>query len=170
VSEREPTSELDSQYSSPDATPTSWTKARRLLRDAGVYWTSTVRPDGRPHVTPVAGVWSDGAFYFPSGPGERKAKNLAENAQCVITTGTNDFNNGFDVVVEGQASPVIDEATLTKLATAFADKYDNFFGFEVRDGALVHGDGTPTGIYEVVPVKTFAYGRGELYTATRFRF
>jgi hypothetical protein len=50
----------------------------------------------------VVGVWLDGAFYFCTGPAERKAKNLVRNAQCVVTTGCNRLD-GLDVVVEGAA-------------------------------------------------------------------
>lgn len=59
-----PTAELDPQFSSPDATPTPWAVARGHLEKAEIYWLSTVRPDGRPHVTPVVAVWLDGALYF----------------------------------------------------------------------------------------------------------
>jgi len=167
--EREPIAELDEQYSEPNATPTSWGRVRQMLDAAGVYWVSTVRQDGRPHVTPVAAVWFDGAMYFPSGPNEQKAKNLARNAHSVLTTGSNDFDKGLDIVIDGNATPVIDESTLTVLASMFARSYGNFFGFEVRDGEFVHGDGTRACVYRVVPAKAFAYGRGP-YTATRFRF
>ena len=44
-----------------------------------MYWLSTVRPDGRPHVTPLMSVWLEGALYFCTGPDERKAKNLVRN-------------------------------------------------------------------------------------------
>ena len=49
-----------------------------------MYWLSTVRPDGRPHVTPLLGIWLDGALYFCTGPDERKAKNLARNPRCIL--------------------------------------------------------------------------------------
>ena len=78
MAEPEPVTEL-SAFSSDDAIPTEWGEGRRKLRDAEVYWLSTVRPDGRPHVTPLLGIWLNGALYFCTGPGERKAKNLAHN-------------------------------------------------------------------------------------------
>src|SRR5438046_6612595 len=66
-----------------------WARAReRFEEDAGIsptHWLATVRPDGRPHVTPVWAVWVDGAFYFVTGVTTRKRKNLAQNAHCVIT-------------------------------------------------------------------------------------
>jgi nitroimidazol reductase NimA-like FMN-containing flavoprotein (pyridoxamine 5'-phosphate oxidase superfamily) len=67
MGEREPATEL-SPFSSEDAGPTAWKRGRRELKDAELYWLSTVRPDGRPHVTPLLGVWLDGALYFCTVP------------------------------------------------------------------------------------------------------
>ncbi len=53
MTDKAPVSELQPQFSSDDATPTAWAKARGRLEKAEVYWLSTVRPDGRPHVTPL---------------------------------------------------------------------------------------------------------------------
>src|SRR5918998_116811 len=102
MAETEPVAELERQFSSDDATATPWAEARERLAAAKVYWLSTVRPDGRPHVTPVAAVWLDDALYFCTGQTERKAKNLALNSHCVITTGCNVLE-GLDLVVEGDA-------------------------------------------------------------------
>src|SRR2546421_10189817 len=98
----EPMAELDTQFSSDHATPIPWSEARELLERADVYWLVTVRPDGRPHVTPLVSVWLDGALYFCTGAQERKARNLAHNPHCSITTGCNTFE-GLDLVVEGDA-------------------------------------------------------------------
>jgi hypothetical protein len=76
MAEPVPVTEL-SDFSSPNATPTEWSQARDELADAEVYWLSTVRPDGRPHVTPLLGIWLEDALYFCTGPDERKAKNWA---------------------------------------------------------------------------------------------
>jgi len=84
---KDPITELEPQFSSPDATATSWAKAARYLEKAEIFWLSTVRPEGRPHVTPLLAIWLDGALYFCTGAGERKAKNLAYNARCILTTG-----------------------------------------------------------------------------------
>jgi hypothetical protein len=87
--DKEPTAELDSQLSSDDATPIPWAEGRERLEGAAVYWISTVRPDGRPHITPLLSVWLDGALYFCTGPDDRKAKNLVRNPHCILTTGCN---------------------------------------------------------------------------------
>jgi PPOX class probable F420-dependent enzyme len=170
MTEREPIAELDEPYSDPGAQPMPWTLARSLLADAGVCWVTTVRPDGRPHVTPVVAVWMDGSVVFSTGPQERKARNLASNPHVVVTTGTNTFRGGVDVVVEGDAVRVTDDAALGRLAALFSEKYDDFFGFEAADGGFTHSSGGFAQVFEVTPTRAFAYGRGETYSATRFRF
>ena len=58
-------------------------RRRRLLETAELFWISTVRTDGRPHVTPLPAVWLDDVLYFCTGPGEQKAVNLAANAHVL---------------------------------------------------------------------------------------
>jgi nitroimidazol reductase NimA-like FMN-containing flavoprotein (pyridoxamine 5'-phosphate oxidase superfamily) len=159
----QPVTELQPQFSSGGATAAAWTGAREHLRDAEVYWLSTVRPDGRPHVTPLVSVWLDGALYFCTGPGERKAKNLDGNSHCVITTGCNMLSDTLDLVVEGDAVLVSDKTKLQRLADRFSSKYKPPFNFTVRDlDELL--------VYEVAPVTAFGFGRGEAFSQTRWRF
>ena len=165
----EPVTELDPRFSGEDATPAPWTKARERLECAEVYWLSTVRPDGRPHVTPLIAVWLDGALYFCTGPSERKAKNLLGNAHCVITTGSNVLSEGLDLVVEGDAVRERDEVTLQRVADAYESKYGSDWRFTVRDGAF-HGEGGEALVYEVVPTTAFGFGKGEPFSQTRWRF
>ena len=100
--------------------PIPWARAREQFEeDAGIsptHWLATVRPDDRPHVMPVWTVWVDGAFYFVSGATTRKSKNLAHCAHCVITVAS----PGLDLVVEGEAAKVSDEARLQQIADAYA--------------------------------------------------
>jgi len=63
---KEPVAELQPQFSSSDATLTPWAEGSERLEKAEVFWLSTVRPDGPPHVTPVLSVWLDGALYCVS--------------------------------------------------------------------------------------------------------
>ena len=72
-------------------------------------WLSTVRADGRPHVTPVIAVWTGDAVHVCTGPAEQKAKNLISNSNVVVMTGTNLWS-GLDVVVEGKAVRVTDDS------------------------------------------------------------
>jgi nitroimidazol reductase NimA-like FMN-containing flavoprotein (pyridoxamine 5'-phosphate oxidase superfamily) len=58
---------FDSRFSDPAAGPTPWEDVVAALERAELYWLSTVRRDGRPHVTPLVGVWHDGAMHFSTG-------------------------------------------------------------------------------------------------------
>ena len=164
-----PVAELQPQFSSEDAAPTPWAEARRRLESAELYWLSTVRPDGRPHVTPLISVWLDDALYFCTGADERKAKNLVGNAQCVLTTGCDRLNVGLDLVVEGRAERVIDEARLQRIADAYVSKYGSSWTFTVEDAVFVHGDEGRALVYEVKPSRAFGFGKGT-YSQTRWRF
>jgi len=165
---KEPVTELQQQFSSEDATPTSWADACRVLDEAEVYWLSTVRPDGRPHVTPLLSVWLDDALFFCTGAGERKARNLAENAHCILTTGCNALIQGLDLVVEGKAVRVSDDARLRRLADTYESKYGSDWHFDVRDGAF-HAEGGEALVFEVAPSKAFGFAKGE-YSQTRWEF
>ena len=170
MTDRPPEGEVDPRFSDPAATPTPWGVVRDQLDRAKVYWISTVRPDGRPHVTTIAGIWLNDAIHFSTGPTERKAKNLAENTHCVITTGTDRFE-GLDIVVEGEAIRVTDEERLCRLAEAYLPKYDNFFVHHVRDGALrTEGSDDEVLAFEVRATKVFAFAKGKTFGQTRFRF
>jgi len=79
MTDNTPQTRLDPAYSAPNATAADWSEAEARLAEAELFWISTVRPDGRPHVTPLPTVWADGALHFCTGPEERKAKNLAGN-------------------------------------------------------------------------------------------
>lgn len=166
----EPAVRLAGRFSSPQAEPRPWEEARAELERAELYWLSTVRPDGRPHVTPLAGVWVDDALYFCTGPDERKAKNLRENPRCAMTTGCNTWREGLDVVVEGNAVNVTDEITLQRIADAYLEKYAGDWSFTVRDGAFFHEAGGTALVFQVAPSTAFAFAKGEPYSQTRYRF
>lgn len=165
---KEPTTELDPRYSVEGATPTDWSEARERLEAAEVYWLSTVRPDGRPHVTPLLSVWLDGALHFCTGPGERKARNLAANPNCVLTTGGNALGEGLDLVVEGAALPVTEEMPLRRVAAAYEAKYGSDWHFDVRDRAFAWPGGRAL-VFGVRPVTAFGFRKGA-YSQTRWRF
>jgi general stress protein 26 len=165
----EPVTDLDARFSSEGATPTGWAEARERLEAAEVYWLSTVRTEGRPHVTPLLAVWAEGALHFCTGPDEQKARNIARNPQCVLTTGNNALGEGLDLVVEGAARQVRDEAVLRRLADAYEAKYGEDWHFDVRDGAFYNEAGGEALVYEVAPTTAFGFRKGE-YSQTRWRF
>jgi nitroimidazol reductase NimA-like FMN-containing flavoprotein (pyridoxamine 5'-phosphate oxidase superfamily) len=168
--EHEPVTVL-SAFSSPNAVPTEWTRARTELAAAEVYWLSTVRPDGRPHVTPLIGIWLEGALYFCTGPDERKAKNLSENLHCILTTGHNTLD-GLDLVIEGTAEKSSDLAELGRVADAFESKYGP--QFEAPNGtwaglrdAIRRAEAL---VYRVAPEMGFGFAKGTPFSQTRWGF
>jgi len=164
--DKAPTTELDSRFSSAGATATSWDEARRELEKAEIYWVSTVRPDGKPHVTPLLAVWLDGALYFCTGPNERKARNLLHNPRCTFTTGCNVLE-GLDVILEGVAVRVSEESQLQSIAELYESKYG--WHYDVRDGVF-YGEGGLAQVYMVAPTTAFGFGKGETSSQTRWRF
>lgn len=165
---QEPQGELDRRYSDPDAAAPAWSTVAERLAAAELFWISTVRPDGRPHVTPLLAVWADGALHFCTGPEERKARNLEHDPHVVLTTGTNTWDKGYDLVVEGEAVRVSDEGRLRALAAAWQAKYGSGWRFEVRDGSFHHDSGRAV-VYSVTPGTVFGFGKGEPFSQTRWR-
>jgi nitroimidazol reductase NimA-like FMN-containing flavoprotein (pyridoxamine 5'-phosphate oxidase superfamily) len=170
VRDRDPLVELGA-FSDTDAEATAWSIARGRLEEAEVFWLSTVRPDGRPHVTPLLAVWSGHAPYFATGAQERKARNLRTNAQCVITTGTNALS-GLDVTIEGTAGLVSTQAERHVVADAFERKYGHHVtsadGTWHGLGAGIRSGEVP--LYRIDPVVGFAFGKGVVYSQTRYQF
>ncbi|GAA1356113.1 pyridoxamine 5'-phosphate oxidase family protein [Streptomyces beijiangensis] len=166
--QQHPRTELDARYGDKGAVATPWPEAVARLTAAEIFWLTTGRPDGRPHVTPLIAVWLDGALHFCTGAEERKALNLAANPHCVLTTGNNTLREGYDLVVEGAAVELGDEGQLGRLADAYRAKYGDEWSFDVRDGAFVSG-GHRAAVYRVAPVTAFGFGKGP-YSQTRWVF
>ncbi|MCU1488377.1 MAG: pyridoxamine 5-phosphate oxidase family protein [Actinomycetia bacterium] len=164
----EPVTEQDLRFGQQDAPPTPWADALATIEAAELFWISTVRSDGRPHVTPLPAVWDGGALHFSTGAQEQKGVNLAGNPNVVLTTGTNRWMEGLDVTVEGQAVPITDEERLHALADRWRGKYQGDWDFEVRDGAF-HHDGGRAEVFEVRPAKVLAFAKNP-FAQTRYRF
>jgi general stress protein 26 len=169
----EPVAELDERFSSPGATAQPWTEVLAQMQRAEIFWLSTVRRDGRPHVTPLPAMWLDGAMHFCTGPEEQKARNLAGNAHCVLTTGGDRFLEGTDIVIEGEAVRVTDEAMLRRLADMWEAKLD--WRFDVVDGAFRDPESSAAdsrgtaNVFAVAPDKVLAWSKGEPFSQTRYR-
>jgi general stress protein 26 len=160
--------ELDARFSGPAAPPTSWEDTLEAIKQAGIFWISTVRTDGRPHVTPLVAVWLDDALHFSTGQDEQKARNLASNPRVALTTRTNDCESGLDVVLEGEATRVTDAQQLDRLAAAWAQKWDGRWQYEVSQDGFRHDAGTAL-VFAVRPAKVLAFTKGG-FSHTRHRF
>jgi hypothetical protein len=86
--------------------------------NARTTWLTTINEDGSPHVTAVGALWFDGAFWFQTGAGTRKSRNIARDPRCSIAVSA----RGSDVVVEGEATHVTDPAGVARAAKAWADQ------------------------------------------------
>jgi Pyridoxamine 5'-phosphate oxidase len=173
----EPTSERNlGGYGAP---PIEWARVRDVL-DSQVTqapesggpgrhtsWLTTINPDGTPHVMPLGVISLDGTWYFTSGPGTRKSRNIARDRRCVISVAT----HPFDLVVEGTAERVTDTAELHTIAAAYAARG---WPASVAGDALTAEYSAPAAgpppwnVYRVAPSTVFALGTAEPYGATRF--
>ena len=155
--------------------PIPWSRARDELEGVSTndthktYWLATVRPDGRPHVAGVGALWDDGKFYFTSGAGTRKSRNLAANPNCTISVTL----PTLDLVVEGTASRVTDQATLQRIAERYAAQG---WPASASDDALTAAYSAPSAgpppwsLYFFTPVTAFGVATAEPYGAMRWRF
>jgi hypothetical protein len=129
----------------------------------------TVRPDGRPHAASIGARWLDGAFYFTSGPGTRKSRNLAANPACTIAIRL----ATIDLVLEGDAAIVIDRETLEHLAALYRE---GGWPAEVAGDAFTAPFSAPSAgpppwyLYRVTIHTAFGVATAEPYGATRWRF
>ena len=161
-----PTAQLHEGFSEPGATAPPWAAVVDVLSESEMFWLSTVRRDGRPHVTPLPAIWLEGTLHFCAGSLEQKTKNLESNPRCILTTGTNQLRSGLDVVVEGTAARVADAAQLQRLAALWKSKLD--WDFEVGDGAFRDADGRDGLVFGVAATKILAFAK-EPYSQTRYR-
>lgn len=135
-----------------------WSHVTERMTNAKVYWISTVSPEGRPHATPVDGLWIDGRLYFGGSPETRRNRNLKENpAVCVH------LESGADVVIlHGDATELqtSDSAVINRLIEASGAKY----GYKPRPEDFAKG-----GTYVFRPRLAFAWKQFPK-DATRWQF
>ena len=167
----EPVTTFAQEFSDPAAVAVSWEDTRKVLESAELFWVSTVRADGRPHVTPVVAVWVEDAVWFSTGATEQKFVNMRANQHVVMTTGCNRWDQGLDVVVEGDAVQVTDDSVLGRVAPAFTSKWDGRWEYTAGGGAFRDTDGRGEAmVFRVTPTKVFAHAKGDPFGATRHKF
>lgn len=159
------------KFSDPAASATSWGETEAALEKAELFWISTVRTDGRPHVTPVVAVWVDEAIWFATEKAEQKVANMRANPQVVMTTGCNEWDGGLDVVVEGEAVQETEDDALGRVTGAFAARWDGRWKWDARDGAFQAADGDGEAIvFRVTPARVWAHSKGDSFGETRHQF
>ncbi|HWF29822.1 MAG TPA: DUF447 domain-containing protein [Mycobacterium sp.] len=131
-------------------------------------WLTTINPDGSPHVMPVGVIQHGGSWYFTSGPGTRKSRNLARDGRCVVSVAT----DPFDLVLEGAAERVTDARELAAVADAYAS---DGWPAEVAGDAVTAEFSAPSAgpapwhVYRLKPSTVFALGTSEPFGATKFQ-
>ncbi len=133
-----------------------WRYVQEGMAQARNYWIGTTRPDGRPHVMPVWGLWLDEAFYFSTDPTSRKARNLAARPDVVVH-----LESGDEVVVfEGTAERVAP----ADAPPGFADAYEAKYGFRIDPTNPDYG------LYRLHPRAAYAWRERDYpQSATRWR-
>lgn len=130
-------------------------------------WLTTINSDGSPHVMAVGVQSADGTWYFTSGPGTRKSRNLARDPRCTLSVAT----ESFDLVIEGTAERVTDRDELTTVAAIYAA---GGWPAEVDGEAFTAPFSAPSAgpapwyLYRVRPSTVFALGTAEPFGATKF--
>jgi hypothetical protein len=159
--------------------PIPWSRASNLLEAVTdtlqdkdhapiTHWLSTVSPNKTPHVAGVGAVWVDSTFYFTSGDRTRKSRNLANNPQCAISVAL----PGLDLIVNGTAARVTDEATLQRLARLYAAQG---WPASVKDGAFTAEFSAPSAgpppwaLYVMTPSTAFGVATAEPWGASRWQ-
>jgi len=137
-----------------------WAEAERRLGASHDYWVATVRPDGSPHVMPVRGVWLDGRLWFSSGRRSRKARNLAADPRCTVTT-----DDARDpVVLDGVAERVTS-------APGSPTSWRRWTGSTAAGVSVEFLDPEVYGTYAVRPVRVIAQSEADFAGApTRWTF
>jgi PPOX class probable F420-dependent enzyme len=122
-----------------------WTWATDKLVASRNFWLATRWPDGRPHVMPVWAIWYQDALWFSSSKRSRKARNLAVDPRCTLTT--EDSQN--PVIVEGTAELLTEQPDLETLLEIENAKYGTDYAMDMLDPAL-------NSAYRVHPITAFA--------------
>src|SRR5262249_13917682 len=133
-----------------------WSHVAERLERARSYWLATTRPDGRPHVAPLWGVWVDEALYFDGLPTTRWGRNIAVNPAIAIH-----LESGDDVVIiEGQVEDLVtDAATAAGIISAWTAKYGK-----------LHPEPASRGIFRLRPRTARAWSSAALEDGTRWQF
>jgi PPOX class probable F420-dependent enzyme len=134
-------------------------------------WLATINRDGSPHVTGIGAMWVDGAFWFETGDGTRKARNLARDPRCTLSVAAQQF----DLVVEGEAHKVTDPSTVATMARRWAAqgwpaRVDHTGVALTADYSAPSAGPPPWFVYRLVPRAATGVQTVEPGGATRWRF
>src|ERR1043165_4514213 len=134
-------------------------------------WLTTINEDGSPHVTAVGALWLDGTFWFQTGAGTRKGRNVARDPRCSVAGSI----RGAGGVIEGDAARVTEPGAVARIAKAWADSGwpaepdDSGSGITAPFNAPSQGP-PPWNVYRIEPRSAIVVLAAEPGGLTRFRF
>jgi general stress protein 26 len=132
----------------------TWEWVTERLERSHNYWICSTFPDGRPHATPVWGLWHDGAVVFSTDPSSRKARNLRANPAVLIHPESGDET----VILEGQIEVI-------KLTPSIDDAYNKKYKMRMSTFPM------PFMMFRLKPRKVMAWREKDFATsATKWNF
>ena len=131
--------------------PIEWSWVVERVTAARSYWVAATRADGRPHISPVWGVWTDGAFHFFTDPDSLKARCLKRDPRAVVH-----LESGDEVVIlAGEMMPA-------PAAPEVVYYYERKYGIDLGDA--------PEGMFRLSLTKALAWLESDFpRAATRWR-
>jgi PPOX class probable F420-dependent enzyme len=134
-----------------------WSHVDDLLVKARTYWIASVRPDGRPHLAPVWGVWAN-ELIFETSSESVKARNLGAEPRCSFHIDHVEAG----VIVEGTAEATQDEAIVRAFAESYVVKYER--------GVDQYLERPVSIVFRLVPRVAYSFREYLGQTATRWEF
>jgi hypothetical protein len=117
-------------------------QALEKIEKQQVIWFASVRPDGRPHLSPIWFVWHAGRFYVSTDPRSVKSRNIRGNGRVVLA-----LEDGVNPVICEGAARVLDPPWPAELLAAFFQKYEWDLNKEEQYNQVI----------EVTPLKWLAW-------------
>jgi hypothetical protein len=113
----------------------SWSHVTARMTQAMHYWLCTLGRNGRPHLTPVDGLWLEDKLYFGGSPKTRRNRDLTANPAVSVHLDSSD-----DVVIlHGDAHlHMPDHELAVQLAKASTEKYEYDPSSEEYESSGVH--------------------------------
>lgn len=127
------------------------------MAQAKVYWLCTVDSEGKPHATPVDGIWIDSRLYFGGDPRTKRQRNLADNPNVCVH-----LENGFDVLILHGMAQELENVDLRK-AQRLASESNAKYGYGNKPEDYLSG-----GVWEFSPNLVFAW-KEQMKDATRWK-
>ncbi len=148
--------------------PVAWAEVEKaLLAGGATSWLSVRAPRGV-HTRPVLAAWTGASFVFASKSSAAKTAHLEVDGRASLAVELSHVH----VVVEGVAERLTDAADLARASTAMLEVYDwptTVVGDELdAPYAAPTAGGPPFRVYELTPMRAYAFPTADEVAPTRF--